>query len=462
MNGIKNYKNVYFLGIGGIGMSALAKWFCMNGYRVWGYDKTLSPITDQLESCGVKITDVDSVDHLPKPIAEEPSASLIIYTPAIPRGSVMLGYFKAQNYGIAKRSEVLGMITKDYFTVGVAGTHGKTTTSSVLVHLLKEGGKNVLGFLGGLSKNYNSNLVYDPTDQSEPIVVVEADEYDRSFLQLHPNAAIVTALDADHLDIYDDEEDFANTFKAFVELIAEDGLLVKSSSVWKNLIKDRTDIREVLYGCEGGDAIAESIHSKDGVQYFDYVVEGLRIPNIEVILPGKHNIDNCLAAISVAIDLGVDPKEIPAILKSYSGVKRRFEYVIKNKDVVFIDDYAHHPSELTAFVQSARSLYPDKKLTVAFQPHLYSRTRDFMGGFAEVLSQVDELLLLDIYPARELPIPGITSEVLLEKIPLENKSLVTKDELVEIIGRKQVEVFATLGAGDIDRLVQPVANQLNK
>ena len=454
---LKDIEFVYFLGIGGIGMSALAYWFCQQDYEVGGYDKTLSPITDKLEKHGVKITDIDHVDQLPKEIVSDPSRVLIIYTPAIPRGSKMMHYFKAQDYAIKKRSEVLGMITKNLFTIGVSGTHGKTTTSSILVHILKEAGINVIGFMGGIAKNFDSNLVFDPAKKNEKaVVVVEADEYDRSFLQLSPNAVLVTSVDADHLDIYEDEEDFTDTFREFVGKLPEKGVLVKANSTWANLIGNRTDIKEIKYGLGEGDVRAENIYAENGIQFFDFVHGNIKIEKIELALPGLHNIENCIGAMTVALENGIKPEKIKPALYTYKGVKRRFEYIIKSDKQIFIDDYAHHPSEIEAFVKSVRSLFPDKKLTVAFQPHLFSRTRDFMSGFAEVLSQVDKLYLLDIYPARELPITGVTSKVLLEKITLKNKQIISKEELVSSVSIDEDEVFATLGAGDIDRLVNPI------
>ncbi|GGZ36181.1 UDP-N-acetylmuramate--L-alanine ligase [Echinicola pacifica] len=455
--------SVYFLGIGGIGMSAIARYFNHIGLPVYGYDKTPSPLTRTLEEEGMIITYDDVLEAIPEQIQADPSKVLIVWTPAIPKDSVLLNFFVDKGYNLKKRSEVLGMITHSMNTVGVAGTHGKTTTSSMVAHLLKDAGKNIAAFLGGLTQNYNSNLIlHDEESEEQVTVVVEADEFDRSFLRLFPNVAVVTSVDADHLDIYGDAQELTDSFNKYIDLLPEDGLLFIQKNALKNLNRNDFGNRRVLeYGLGEGDIRAENIHAGPVSFTFDYISEGVTIKGLVLNVPGFHNVENALAAISIALEYGVNAEQIREGLKSFRGVKRRFEIKQQDDKGVYIDDYAHHPEEIKAFLGSVKAMYPDQKLTAIFQPHLFTRTRDFAPEFSEALSLADDLLLLPIYPARELPIAGVNAEMLLGAISSPTKQLVNKEELLSILQERKPQVLVTLGAGDIDRLVDPI-NQLMK
>lgn len=455
-----NIHSVYFIGIGGIGMSALARWFNVNGYKVAGYDRTSTSLTSQLQKEGIDIHFEDDVNRIPKEfkIIED---TLIVYTPAIPPDHKELGYFLSSGFEIKKRSEVLAMLTREMFTIAVAGTHGKTTTSSMIAHLLTYSGVDCAAFLGGITVNYNTNLLLNKKKASESIVVVEADEYDRSFLRLYPDIAVITAMDPDHLDIYSDSSDFKQTFNDFIKQIKPTGYLFYRDNVSDDL--DKTiPVKSNSFGTKEGEFTAKNIRIENGEFVFDAKGPGINIEGIRMLVPGFHNIENALAAMAVGAKLGIKEEMIKKALGEFRGVKRRFEYIVKSEGITYIDDYAHHPTELNAFLSSVKALYPEKKLTVIFQPHLFSRTRDFMNEFAESLSIADKLILLEIYPARELPIEGITSQVLLDKVKAKEKVLVQKqDLLVEISGTK-TDIIVTAGAGDIDKFIEPIKELLTK
>lgn len=453
----KGIHKVFFLGIGGIGMSALARWFRHEGFPVAGYDKTPSPLTEELEKEGMQVTFEDKVDSIPFDFTTNPEEVLVVWTPAIPKDSVLLNFFQ-EHYSLKKRSEVLGMITKDLYTIAVAGTHGKTSTSSLIAHLLKSAGKPVVAFLGGITQNYQSNLILPGKTKEEPIVVVEADEFDRSFLRLHPNEAVLTSADPDHLDIYGDESTILDGFRDFLRLLDKKGKLYLQSHAWYRLgenLGTSAGIRE--YGLRSNGIHAENIIARPGSFQFDYIGIKAQIKGLELHIPGFHNVENALAAIAIAVDHGLTEEQIRAGIKSFRGVKRRFEIHSNQPGHIFIDDYAHHPEEIKACLSSVRAMYPTQRLTVIFQPHLFTRTRDFASGFSESLSLADEVVLLDIYPARELPIPGVNSEMLLEGIMANQKTLISKDQVMYYLKESRPEVLVTMGAGDIDRLVPGIA-----
>lgn len=457
----KGIHKVFFLGIGGIGMSALARWFRHEGYPVAGYDKTPSPLTEELEREGMKITFEDKVDSIPLDFTTDPDEVLVVWTPAIPKDSVLLNFFQA-HYQLKKRSEVLGMITKDFYTIAVAGTHGKTSTSSLVAHLLKSAGKPVAAFLGGITQNYNSNLILPGKSKDATLVVVEADEFDRSFLRLHPNEAVVTSADPDHLDIYGDEATILDGFRDFIRLVDKKGKLYLQTHAWYRLgeqVGSGAGIRE--YGLRSSGIHAENITAKPGTFQFDYVGAKTQIKGLELHIPGFHNVENALAAIAIAVDHGVTEDQIREGIKSFRGVKRRFEIHSSTPGAIYIDDYAHHPEEIKACLSSVRAMFPTQRMTVIFQPHLFTRTRDFAEGFSESLSLADEVVLLDIYPARELPIPGVTSEMLMDGIKAGKKTLIQKNQVMDYLQESQPEVLVTMGAGDIDRLVPGIAAWMN-
>ncbi|RXK50776.1 UDP-N-acetylmuramate--L-alanine ligase [Aquirufa rosea] len=444
---LKDLKYVYFLGIGGIGMSAIARWFLHNGFPVFGYDKTESPLTKTLSQEGMQIHYEDDIDCIPKVILADTAHSLFIYTPAIPANHAEKNYLLNQGIPLYKRSEILGWITQQIPTLAVAGTHGKTTTSSLLTHLLIHAQKNVTAFLGGITQNYGTN--YIPNKDKENIIcVVEADEYDRSFLTLHPYAAVVTSTDADHLDIYGASEQVVESFQLFVSQIQSDGFFIQKDGL--NLASKH---RKATFGIESGDYQAVNIRIEEHRMVFDMLYPEGEIKDIPMRIPGFHNIENALAAAALARQVGLSGEEIKAGIASFKGVKRRFEYHLETPEHVMIDDYAHHPTEIAACLKSVKALYPDEKIVAIFQPHLFSRTRDFLNDFAQSLSLADELYLLDIYPARELPIPGVSSEKLLDKINLKQKQCISKEGLVEAIKKEKPALLVTMGAGDIDLLL---------
>lgn len=455
---LEQIHNVYFIGIGGIGMSALARWFKHNGKNVSGYDKTQTGLTKRLEEEGFEIHFTDDIELIDRRVKTEKDYTLVVYTPAVPIDHQELNWLKDNGYEVLKRAQVLGVITQNMKSVAVAGTHGKTTTSSMVVHLLKSAGMDCAGFLGGISANYDTNMILN--DSADAIAVIEADEFDRSFLTLHPHWAIVTAADADHLDIYGDKEALKDSFREFIGRIEEDGKLFVKNELATELITDSALDYEG-YALTDASITAGNIRFEDASLIFDYRRDNLAIENIRLNVPGYHNVENMMAAISVAKHLGVSDEQIKAGVESYKGVKRRFEFIIKNDHLIFIDDYAHHPVEITALLRSAKDLFAGKKVTAIFQPHLFTRTRDFADEFCKSLSLADEVILLDIYPAREMPIEGINSEMLLQGISAETKSLVSKEELFSKILESKPEVLLTVGAGDIDKLVEPLKKALS-
>jgi len=445
---LSNINRVYFVGIGGIGMSALARYFAKRGCIVCGYDKTRTILTDQLEQEGILISFLDEEGAIPVAFSEKYDDTLVVYTPAIPKNSNILNFFQRKGFELKKRSQVLGIISEGMYCVAVAGTHGKTTTSSMVAHILTNTGFGCTAFLGGITTNYNTNVLYGKNN----VVVVEADEYDRSFLTLHPDVAIITSMDADHLDIYGDESHLHESFNLFADQLKENGRL---------FVKDGLPIAGITYSATGESALnAKNIRVEEGCFVFDFEDGYTTIKDLKLAMPGKHNVENATAAIGAALSLGIRPKDVKKAIANFKGVKRRFETVVKTDNHIYIDDYAHHPEELRACFDAVRQLYPEKKLTVVFQPHLFTRTRDFADDFAKVLSTADDIVLLDIYPARELPIEGITSQMLLNKITNKNKQVCAKDSAVELIKSKNAELVLTVGAGDIDTLIEPVKNAL--
>lgn len=435
--------NVYFIGIGGIGMSAIAHYFASNGKQVAGYDKTPSQITKTLEAKGVEIHFEDALDNIPIPFLKK-EETLIVYTPAIPENHLELNYFFEHNFSVLKRAEILGKITENTFCLAVAGTHGKTTTSSILGHIMAQ--VNATSFLGGISENYNSNLILG----DDKISVVEADEYDRSFLQLSPDIACVTSMDADHLDVYGDSDALNTSFVEFTKEVSETLIVAKG-----------LPLKGITYAInEPSDYEAFNLKIESGKYIFDVKTPSAEIQNIEFSLPGRHNVMNALAALAMADVYGVSLENIKHSLSTFKGVRRRFSYKIKTEDFVLIDDYAHHPAEINAVESSIREMYPNETIVVVFQPHLFSRTRDFIDDFASELSKFDEVLLLDIYAAREEPIEGVNSKWLLNKLTQENKKLTQKNNLVKDIKNSSVKVVVMLGAGDIGVTINEVVDEL--
>ncbi len=440
--------NVYFIGIGGIGMSALARYFKSIGKNVAGYDKTQTELTDELETLGIAIHFEDAIESIPTEFYTE--NTLVIVTPAVPVSHSEWNYLLERNYQIKKRAEVLGIITKNTFCFAVAGTHGKTTTSSILGHILYESGSDVTSFIGGIVENYNSNLI----GNGKTITVVEADEFDRSFLHLHPDIACITSMDADHLDIYGDKKAIEDSFEEFADKVSDKSQLF----VTKNLPLEGVTVAVN----EEANYKAFNIRIENGNYLFDVQTPKEIISNLEFGLPGKHNLTNALMALAMAKTFGTSNDAIAKALKSFKGIKRRFSYQIKEKNLVYIDDYAHHPTEINAVHQAVSELYPNQKVLAIFQPHLFSRTRDFGDDFAKSLSAFDEVILLDIYPARELPIPGITSKWLLDKMTILDKKLVTKEALIPTILQSDAKIIVTIGAGDIGELVPTIKKALNE
>jgi UDP-N-acetylmuramate--alanine ligase len=451
---LENYKRIYFIGIGGIGMSALARYFHAKGYAVAGYDKTPSPLTDELIREGMAIHFSDLGTEVPEAFRQT-EETLVVYTPAIPKTMGELLYFQ-QNHEILKRSEVLGLITQSGKGLGVAGTHGKTTTSTMLAHVLSQSHVKCSAFLGGISTNFDSNVVIDTNSEYS---VIEADEFDRSFLRLTPFASIITAMDPDHLDIYGTAEEFTAGFQAYADKhVAPGGFLVRR---WGMPLIVRS-VKEITYGIDTpqADYYGTNLRAEDGNFYFTLVSGKRRWEDIELGLPGIHNCENAVAVCAMCFELGLTQEEIFDGLCSFMGVRRRFEYHLRSGQLVYIDDYAHHPTEIDALISSVRLLYPGKHVTGIFQPHLFSRTRDFMYGFAAELSRLDKLILLPIYPAREEPIPGITSETLLELVTTD-KEIMTAGQVVEWSKSRKNGVVLTIGAGDIDRIVSEIAVELS-
>ncbi len=453
MTDLKNIKSIYFIGIGGIGMSALARYFLLHGRQVSGYDRTETNLTKTLAEEGIPVTYIDDPDLIPKDV------QLVIYTPAIPKNHSGLNYYRDNGYTMMKRSEVLGLITKDSLNVCVAGTHGKTTISTMIAHILRDSGMGSNAFLGGISANYNTNFWGNENN----ICVVEADEYDRSFLKLHPDIAVISSMDADHLDIYGTADAVKEAFISFAEKIKSGGTLVKKHGL--PIPKSSADINQLSYHLtdQNADVYTQNLRIHAGNYIFDVEGKEGNLKNVQLNVGGRHNVENALAAITACRKLGLNGEKIIPALQNYKGVRRRFEYHIQNNRLVYLDDYAHHPKELESLIRSARQLFPDRKMVVVFQPHLFSRTRDFADGFAKALDEADEVILLPIYPARELPIEGITSNSILDKMVKTKKRILNKKEVLEEVAdlkRDEKILLITAGAGDIDELIKPITESL--
>jgi UDP-N-acetylmuramate--alanine ligase len=454
-------REVYFIGIGGIGMSAVARFFHSRGIKVSGYDKTTTRLTSELEQMGIDIHYEEDINKIPR------TAELVVYTPAVPKDHRELVYYLQHGNKVVKRSDVLQMISESSFNICIAGTHGKTTITTMVAHLLRDSGYGCNAFLGGISVNYGTNFWSDPRN----VCVIEADEYDRSFLKLSPDVAIISAMDADHLDIYGTKEAVEQAFIDFSKRTKEGGLLIKRFGLERG--KELKADLMLTYSLqnESADVYAANTRMNDGSYEFDVVIreggalgKGGRLNNVVLNMGGMHNVENVIAAIAAASSLGIEGGKIKSAVASFRGVKRRFEYIIKTKEIVYVDDYAHHPEELRALINGAKTLFAQRKCTLIFQPHLYSRTRDFAGAFAEVLDMADEVILLPVYPARELPIEGVTSKMILEKMKNKNKLIMKMEEVVSWIGRgykEQIDkvngsLLVTAGAGDIDTLVDKI------
>ena len=449
---IKDIKKIYFIGIGGIGMSALARYFRFHGKDVSGYDKTETPLTKQLVNEGIPVHYNEDLSVAPK------DAEMVVYTPAIPKEHKELVFYQQNNYTLLKRSDVLGLITKSSFNICVAGTHGKTTITTMIAHILRHSGYGCNAFLGGIAVNYNSNF----WSSKKNVCVVEADEYDRSFLKLSPDVAVITAMDADHLDIYGTEEAVQQAFVDFAGKLKKGGLLLSKFGLQKD--KDLKADRHLHYSLqnEHADVDAKNIRMIHGSYEFDVEEKDWELKDVVLNMGGMHNVENATAAIAVAHSLGIENEKIKRAVEDFKGVKRRFEYIIKKERQIFVDDYAHHPEELKALISGAKSLFPELKCTVIFQPHLFTRTRDFADGFADSLDLADEVILLPIYPARELPVEGVTSQLIFGKMKNSNKHLMSKDELMNWVKEKRDGLLITAGAGDIDAMVEPIRDILKK
>jgi len=454
---MENYTRYYFLGIGGIGMSAIARYYKVQGFDVSGYDRTATRLTAELVAEGIGVIYDQAVSAIPARFTDK-AKTLIILTPAIPADHPQLVYFREKGFQVLKRAEVLGYITRQNKGICIAGTHGKTSTSTITAHLLYQSKVDCNAFLGGISNNYNTNLLLS---KQSNLVVIEADEYDRSFHHLSPYMAVITSADADHLDIYETHKAVKESYEHFASLVRPGGAVIIRKGIDIHPVLQK-GVKAYTYSMDEGDFHAENIRMKPGEIRFDFVTPTERIVDVRLGVPVKINVENSVAAMALAWLNGVTSDELRTGLSSFSGIYRRFNIVYKSETLVYIDDYAHHPSELAAGISSIREMYPGRKITGIFQPHLYTRTRDFADEFASVLSTLDELILLDIYPARELPIEGVDSQLLLDKVNLANKQLCRKEELVELMSQKEgMEVVVTFGAGDIDALV-PAIRQVFK
>ena len=450
MHKLDTIKNIYFIGIGGIGMSALARYFVAKGCVVNGYDKTKTILTEALSELDINIHYEDNIDLIDK------NASVVVYTPAIPASHTELNYFRDNGYEVVKRSDVLGWITEGTVNICVAGTHGKTTVSTMIAHLLRDSGYGCTAFLGGIATNYNTNF----WSSDNNVVVVEADEYDRSFLKLHPSVAVITSMDADHLDIYKTPEAFEDAFVSFSEKVKAGGLLLAKKGLAREASFDTSKLVTYSLNGEGASIYAKDITVVNGAYCFTAVGPDWTIEEMVLNMGGLHNIENAIVAIAVAVHLGIEPEKIIIALANFAGVKRRFEYLVKTNEQVLIDDYAHHPAELAALISGVRSLYSNQKLTLVFQPHLFSRTQDLCDGFADSLSAADEVVLLPIYPARELPIPGVTSEMIMHKMTNKNVVMLEKEAVSDWVKQQQPKLLVMAGAGDIDVLIRNIKNDL--
>jgi len=448
---LEKIHSIYFIGIGGIGMSALARYFNARGKKISGYDRTSSELTGELMREGMQIHFEENTEIIPKEV------DLVVYTPAIPDDHEELKFYREHHYHVVKRSELLEAVTKDSFTIAVAGTHGKTTTTSMIAHILKDSDYDCTAFLGGIAANYNSNFLIGKNNT----IVVEADEYDRSFLKLHPAIGVITSCDPDHLDVYGNEEGVVKAYGDFANQIKSDGVLITKKKL--PFLAYYSHFNTQFYSVsDDTDFHANNLHLENGTYTFDFSTPEYSITNIHLAVAGYHNVENAVAAGAVGFQLGIEKKKIQNALSTFKGVKRRFEFIFRNEKTVFIDDYAHHPYEIRAFLKSVREIFPNKKITCIFQPHLYTRTRDFADDFGKSLSLADEVILLPIYPARELPIEGVSSEMLLDKISVPNKKVVEKNDLINELQKRKLEVLLTVGAGDIDQMVEPIAQMLKQ
>ncbi len=446
---ISELKHIYFIGVGGIGMSALARFFNLKGVQVSGYDKTKTKLTEALANEGVNISFEDEINQIPT------SIDLVVYTPAIPKDHKQFNHLKASKIPMLKRSELLGEISKDKFTIAIAGTHGKTTISSMVTHIFKTAGISCAAFVGGITKNYKSNFI---GDADAAVLIVEADEYDRSFLSLRPNIALISSMDADHLDIYNSKLNLVNSFKQFALQLKSNGSLL----VNEKIIEELEGINSLSYGLEKtADYFASDIGISKQAYHFIFNAEDDLINGLKSFLPGKHNLENVIAAISVAKKYGIDNTSIKESVETYQGVNRRFDIIVNENNSIYIDDYAHHPEEIKACIKAVREFYPNRKIIGIFQPHLFTRTRDFADDFARSLELLDMLILLEIYPARELPIEGINSSYLLNKVRLKDKHLFTNEETLDFVKKSKPELLLTIGAGDIDKLVELIKERMS-
>ncbi len=458
---LKQFKKVYFIGIGGIGMSALARWFQMNQCQVAGYDRSPSALTEALQNEGMHLHFRDAIEEIPQAFtAPNKHEVLVVYTPAVPQTHQELNFFRAHNYLTKKRAEVLGMLTQDYFTIAIAGTHGKTTTSALIAHILYNSNIPFTAFLGGIMQGYEQNLLTRQSPDKESIMLAEADEYDKSFLHLSPDIAVVTAIDADHLEIYGDKNHLEDTFVSFAKKIKAKGRLFAK----KGLALEKNSVDSDIYFADyeidkAADCYSNNIRLQEGTFIFDWCGLGENIKNLSLGIPGYHNVENATAAIAVARSLNISESTVRKALASFKGVKRRFEYVSKTAKMTFIDDYAHHPKEVEALLYSVRAMYPHQKITAIFQPHLFSRTKDFAAEFAQSLSLADEVILLEIYPARELPMEGVSSKLILDNITTKDKMVCSKEQLLDELKKrkKDLQVVLSIGAGDIGQMTQEIA-----
>jgi UDP-N-acetylmuramate--alanine ligase len=452
MNPLTNIKRIYFIGIGGIGMSALARYFNTQGVAVAGYDKTPTVLTADLEKEGIAIHFEDDIHKIDK------EATVIVYTPAIPVEHTELNYYRDNGYLVVKRSDVLNWITENAFTIAIAGTHGKTTTTSMTAHILRHSGFGCNAFLGGIASNYNTNF----WSHEKNVVVVEADEYDRSFLKLAPNIAVVTAVDPDHLDIYGTAEEVLKAFGQFTDKIKVGGTLIQKMGTEFSVDNSNKNVFSYGYNKDEASYHTQNLIVVDGSYQFDITHPGGIMKDVVLNMGGLHNVENATAAIAIGITLGIEEQKIKDAVASFNGVKRRFEYKVKTENKVLIDDYAHHPEELNALISGVRSLYPNEKMVLIFQPHLYSRTQDQAAGFMEVLDKADEVILLPIYPARELPIEGVTSDMLLNGMKLAHKKVMSKEALLEWAKTTSNKLIVMAGAGDIDVCINQVQELYTK
>ena len=452
MNKLTSIKNIYFIGVGGIGMSALARYFLSKGVGVSGYDKTVTALTAALEKEGISIHYEDNIALAPM------DADVVVYTPAIPAGHAELNYYRQQGYTVVKRSDILQWITENSFNICVAGTHGKTTVTSMIAHILRHSGYGCNAFLGGIAANYNTNF----WSHERNVVVVEADEYDRSFLKLFPDVAVITSMDPDHLDIYGTAEEVEKAFVQFSQKVKEGGCLVTKAGLVRQAELKAAHHYTYDHCNTAADVFVNGLTVKDGSYYFNITGKGWMLNDMVLHMGGLHNIDNILAAVTVAMHIGIDAQKIRAAVADFKGVRRRFEYALKSSNHIVIDDYAHHPEELNALISGVRSIFPRERLTLVFQPHLFSRTKDQADAFSASLDRADEVILLPVYPARELPVEGVNSEMLLHKMKLEHKQVMGKADFLKWVGHTKPKLLVMAGAGDIDALVLQVKNTLDQ